>query len=153
MNNELQNTVYLMGYIAGNFSHNKTTQKEIPVTSFSLAVSRGYRDQETGKYVVDFIRCVAWNRLAVWCSENLGKGDFIAIKGKLLISRWTSKETGEPRQVLEIRVSEIRILRKKNYMQFDECKEALGPNGSKFDQAAIPENITSAEVSIDDLIT
>ena len=153
MDYELQNTVYLMGYIAGEPSHSKTIQKETPVTSLLIAVSRGYRDKETGNYVADFFRCVAWNKLSLLCGTlELDKGDFIAVKGKVRNSRWTSKDTGEQRQGTEIRLSEIRILRKKNYVPRQGGQSQDGAVDMGIDNLDLPEGIEHADVSLDEAV-
>lgn len=151
MDYELQNTVYLMGYIAGEPTHNKTKQRETPVTSLTLAVSRGYRDRETGNYAADFLRCVAWNKLSLLCGTlNLEKGDFIAIKGKVRTSRWTSKETGEQRQGTEIRLSEIKVLRKKGYVPRQDAPAPNGAGTEELEALDLPDGIEDANVLVDE---
>lgn len=149
MDYEPQNATYLMGYIVGDPIANKTKTTETPVTSFSVSVSRGYRNKETGLFVTDLFRCVAWRDLAEWCHENLAKGDYVGIKGKLRNSQWDSKETGERRQATEIRLSEVRILRKKNFI----TKQMIqGDEDSKMtEESEIPDDIETADVTLDDI--
>ncbi|MFV0479861.1 MAG: single-stranded DNA-binding protein [Anaerorhabdus sp.] len=40
----------------------------------------------------DFIRCVAWGRIAEVIQEMLGKGDFVEILGRLKVNEYTNKD-------------------------------------------------------------
>lgn len=58
---------------------------------FSLAVGRGYKDEE-GEVVVDFINCTAFNNTAEILSKYVNKGDMVTISGRLNVDRYEDKE-------------------------------------------------------------
>ena len=61
----------------------KTTQSNIPVCSFGVAVDRpGVKDKS------DFIDCVAWRNTAEFVSKYFAKGDPVEITGTLTTRNW-----------------------------------------------------------------
>jgi len=60
----------------------KTTQSNIPVTSFTLAVDKQFKD-ESGERGVDFIQCVVWRTQAENLVKYCDKGSLIAVDGRL----------------------------------------------------------------------
>ena len=71
------------------------------VVSFTLAVDRDFGDRQT-----DFIDCVAWGGTAEFTARNIGKGQRVAVSGRLQIREWTDKE-GNNRRAAEVIVSNI----------------------------------------------
>lgn len=82
----------------------KHTDNDIPVCNFSLAYDRGYTSSE--EKITDFFDCVAWRARAEFLERNFGKGDMIAITGKLFTESYTDKN-GSSRKAVKILVSEI----------------------------------------------
>lgn len=80
----------------------------VAVTSFSLAVDRPFKNQQ-GERDTDFIRIVAWRKLAELCANNLGKGRLIAVDGRLQIRSYDDKE-GIRRQASEVIADNITFL-------------------------------------------
>lgn len=60
----------------------KTTQSNIPVTSFTLAVDKQFKD-ESGERGADFISCVVWRAQAENLVKYCDKGSLIAVDGRL----------------------------------------------------------------------
>lgn len=86
----------------------KRTASGVGLTNFTLAVDRKF--QAAGKEKeTDFIRIVAWDKLAELCKEYLGKGHLTAIEGRLQVRKWETPE-GERRTIFEVRADDVRFL-------------------------------------------
>lgn len=84
------NTVILMGRICADLEL-KHTQNDIPVTSFTLAVDRGYAKPGTEKQT-DFITVVAWRNTAEFLCKYFSKGNLVAVQGSLQTRKYTDKQ-------------------------------------------------------------
>ena len=62
------------------------TSNGTPVTNFTLAVERNYKNKQ-GEKETDFIKIVTWRGLAETCAEHLGKGRLVAVDGRLQIKK------------------------------------------------------------------
>lgn len=58
--------------------------------SFSVAVDRGYKDQNGGRQV-DFISCTAWRQTAEFICRYFSKGKMIGIEGALRTRNYDDK--------------------------------------------------------------
>lgn len=93
-----------LAFLKGRFTASpelKTTQNGKSVTSFTLAVDRGFGDNKE----TDFITCVAWEKRAEFISKFFSKGDEIRILGEINTRKWQDKN-GNNRTSFEIRVIE-----------------------------------------------
>ena len=79
------------------------------VTSFSIAVSEKFKDQET----TEFIDCVTWNKLAEICGEYLKKGALVYVEGKHKTERWET-DKGEKRSKVVYTIFDMKMLGSKN---------------------------------------
>ena len=79
----------------------RRTQSGIPVASFSLAVSRDYKDKDTGEATTDFIDIVAWRHNAEFVSNYFAKGRVAVVEGRLQLRDWVDQE-GSKRRSAEI---------------------------------------------------
>ena len=84
----------------------KRTASDIPVTSFTLAVERDFKDRETGQKATDFIDCVAWRGAAEFVCQHMAKGRMAVVEGRLQIREWTDKD-GNKRRAPEIQASAV----------------------------------------------
>jgi single-strand DNA-binding protein len=89
----------------------RVTASGITVTRFTVAVDR-FRKKDTGESVTDFLRVVAWRRLAEICGEYLTKGKLIAVEGRLQLSEY--EKDGERRQMTEIVADNVQMLDRGN---------------------------------------
>ena len=78
------------------------------VCNFDLAVERDFTNQQ-GEKEVDFIKMVAWRKLAETIATHLGKGRLIAVEGRLQVRKWQTKE-GENRYTTEVVVEKVQFL-------------------------------------------
>ena len=85
------NHVAIMGRLTRD-PERRETQSGIPVTSFSLAVDRGYTSKDGGERQTDFIDVVAWRNTADFVARYFVKGQMAAVTGRLQISDWTDKD-------------------------------------------------------------
>ena len=94
------NQVVLMGRLTRD-PELRHTQGGTPVSSFTLAVDRGYISKDSGERQTDFIDIVAWRNTAEFVSKYFVKGQMAAVVGRLQIRDWTDKE-GNKRRSAEV---------------------------------------------------
>lgn len=84
-----------------------------PVTTFSVAVNRTYRNGDGEKErQTEWVRVVAWRRLAEICNQYLSKGRLVAVVGRLQ-SRSFEGNDGQMRYRTEVVARAVRILDRK----------------------------------------
>lgn len=93
------NKVFLLGRVTRDMELRYTTNNT-PVTSFSLAVDRGYKGQD-GETNVDFVECVAWRGTAEFAAKHFGKGRAAVVEGHLQVRSYTDKD-GKKRNITEV---------------------------------------------------
>ena len=84
------NTVVLMGRLTAD-SELKTTPSGISVTSFRIAVDRSYSPRDGGERQTDFIDIVAWRGTAEFVCKYFGKGQMIAVTGRIQTRNYEDK--------------------------------------------------------------
>jgi single-strand DNA-binding protein len=94
------NQVVLMGRLTRD-PELRHTQTGTPVSSFSLAVDRGFGSKDGGERQTDFIDIVAWRNTAEFVSKYFVKGQMAAVTGRLQIRDWTDKD-GNKRRSAEV---------------------------------------------------
>ena len=103
------NTVSLIGYL-GSDPELKYTASGTPVTTLSLAVHEGWKgEQGEKKEHTNWIKAVAWNRLAEIAGEYLNKGDRVAIVGSLR-QRTYEDSSGNNRSTIEVIIRNMDML-------------------------------------------
>ena len=95
------NKVFLNGYLASDPKQRVTT-KGIEQSSFSIGVTdlRNYKDSY-------FFQCVAWGPQAKYINNNLKKGSFVAIDGRLTRRSYVDGE-GKTIYITEIVIDNIK---------------------------------------------
>lgn len=88
----------------------KYTPNNIPVTSFSIAVSRRYKAGEETQ--ADFINIVAWRQTAEFVTKYFSKGSMIGIEGAIQTRRYTDKE-GKNRTAFEVVANNVQFVESK----------------------------------------
>ena len=81
-----------------------------PVTSFSVATNRRYRNRD-GQTVdeTEWFRVNAWGRLAETTNQYLEKGSLVYVEGRLSSRSWVGQD-GQTRFSNEIRAQELKFL-------------------------------------------
>ncbi len=93
------NKAILMGRLTRD-PEMRQTQSGVPVTSFSIAITRRFQKDQT-----DFINCTAWRQTAEFISKWFQKGSMIAVVGSIQTRRYTDKD-GNERTATEVVVDE-----------------------------------------------
>lgn len=83
------------------------TQSGIPVTSFTIACDRDYKDAN-GDKATDFIDIVAWRNTADFVSRYFTKGRMAVIDGRLQLRDWTDRD-GNKRRSAEILANSVHF--------------------------------------------
>jgi single-strand DNA-binding protein len=81
------------------------TNNEIPVTSFTLAVDRGYVKAGAERQT-DFIDIVCWRTTAEFVSKYFHKGQLVAVEGSIQTRNYTDSQ-GNKRKATEIVASNV----------------------------------------------
>ena len=81
-----------------------------PVSNFSLAINQSFRDKKEGNVQrVEWVRCVAWGKLATIAERFVTKGKQVFVEGRLQTRRFEDRE-GSPKTVTEVVVAPLRVL-------------------------------------------
>lgn len=86
----------------------KQTPQGVAVTSFSVAVKRRGKEEQT-----DFINCVAWRQTAEFVCNYFKKGSSICISGNIQTRTWTDKDNTK-RYATEVIVDEAFFVDSKS---------------------------------------
>ena len=98
------------------------TSKETPVANFALAVGRF---KKNGEDSADFIRCIAWGRLAKVANDYLKKGRLVAIEGRLHSRRY--QVNGQNRSAVEVILDGLQMLDRKFFEATESKTETDAP--------------------------
>jgi single-strand DNA-binding protein len=104
--NSLRNSVRLVGNLGAD-PEMKTFDSNKQLARFSLATTENYKNDK-GEKVTDtqWHNLIAWGSQAKFITDNLKKGDEVAIEGKLTNKNWVDKD-GNKRYMTEIVVNEF----------------------------------------------
>lgn len=105
--------MYQHTVIVGNLGRDpemRYTPSGIPVTTFSVAVSRKWKGQDGEMHEkTTWFRVTAWRKLAELCNQYLSKGRQVLVEGDVEASAWMGQD-GEPRATLELTAQTVRFL-------------------------------------------
>ena len=93
------NNVVIMGRLTAD-PELRQTASGVEVTSFCIAVDRGYVRQGEERQT-DFINCVAWRQSAKFITSYFHKGSMIAVTGSIQTRNYEDK-TGAKRTATEV---------------------------------------------------
>lgn len=93
------NHIVLMGRLCAD-PELRRTNSGTPVTSFTLAVDRDFKNQN-GEKEADFVPVIAWRNTAEFVSKYFTKGRMAAVDGRLQMRNWTDKD-GNKRTTAEV---------------------------------------------------
>lgn len=105
------NIAVLMGRLTST-PELKSTQSGVSVTSFAIAVDRGYGDNKQ----TDFINLVAWRQTAEFICKYFTKGSRIAIEGSIQTRKYQDRD-GNNRVVFEVVANNVHFVDGKNTSQ------------------------------------
>ena len=101
----------------------KTTQSNVSVTSFCIAVQRRYKSGE--EPITDFINIVAWRNTAGFVVKYFKKGNMIGIEGSIQTRKYTDKN-GNNRTAFEVVANNIQFVESKR----DSASAGNAPAGN-----------------------
>ena len=93
------NRIIIMGRLCAD-PELRRTNGGTPVTSFTLACDRDYRDKD-GNSETDFIEVIAWKSAAEIACKHFSKGRMAIVEGRLQIRNYTDKD-GNKRKSAEV---------------------------------------------------
>jgi len=103
------NKVILLGN-AGQDAEVKSTSAGKSVANFSLAINQSFGNKKSGSVQrVEWVRCVAWGKLAEIAERFVTKGKQVFVEGRLQTRRFEDRE-GSPKTVTEVVVASLRVL-------------------------------------------
>jgi len=76
------NKVILMGRLTKDPEIRYTSDNNVPVTRFSLAINRRFSKPGEEKQA-DFINCIAWNKTAEFVNNYFTKGKMMVVTGRI----------------------------------------------------------------------
>lgn len=109
---------------------------------FSIA-SHTSRKDNNGKYITEFVNCVAWGKTAEMVVAYVGKGDLVRALGDWQTKTWA--KDGTERKEVEVNVRDIEFITKakeeqKTTAPLDDLKETDDtddPFKDKFEQESL----------------
>lgn len=87
----------------------KSTPNGVSVTSFSIAVDRGYGDKKQ----TDFINIVAWRQTAEFICKHFTQGSRIAIEGSIQTRKYQDRD-GNNRIAFEVVANNVHFVDTKS---------------------------------------
>ncbi|MBT3260615.1 single-stranded DNA-binding protein [bacterium] len=102
----MYNKVFLIGRLVRD-PEMRLSPSGIAITRFTIAIDKPSK-KENQEQSADFIRIVAFRRLAEICNDYLKKGRLVSIEGKLQISSY--EKDGEQKTSAEIIADNMQIL-------------------------------------------
>jgi single-strand DNA-binding protein len=109
MSSIVVNKVILLGN-AGQDAEARSTSAGKSVANFSLAINQSFHDKKDGNVQrVEWVRCVAWGKLAEIAEKFVTKGKQVFVEGRLQTRRFENRE-GSPKTVTEVVVASLRVL-------------------------------------------
>jgi single-strand DNA-binding protein len=102
------NKVILVGHL-GRDAETKHTPSGVPVTKFSVATSRRWKDQQTGEWKEE----TDWANVVLWRQENVGqyltKGKQVYVEGRLQTRSYDDKD-GKKQWMTEVVADDVILL-------------------------------------------
>lgn len=108
MSNIGVNKVILLGN-AGHNAEVKSTSAGKSVANFSLAINQPFRNKKDGTQRVEWVRCVAWDKLAQIAEKFVVKGTVVFVEGRLQTRQFEGRE-GAAKTITEVVVASLRVL-------------------------------------------
>ncbi|HKI46488.1 MAG TPA: single-stranded DNA-binding protein [Balneolales bacterium] len=102
------------------------TPSGVAVANFTIAVGKKYKNKN-GEQVdqTEWVKCVAWKRLAEIIGEYCDKGSRVQLSGEFQTRKWDDKD-GNARYTTEIVVDKFQMLDSKGQSQ-DRGPEGTNP--------------------------
>ena len=141
------NQVILMGNLTRDPELRQTPNGQ-NVCSFSLALNRSYKDQQSDEWkeVTDYIDVVAWGSLGERVAEYLSKGRRALVQGRLQSRSW--EQDGQKRSKVEVLASDVTFLDSRGGSDNSDGGSAPSNNSKK---DVVIEDIGDEPINLDDI--
>jgi single-strand DNA-binding protein len=116
------------------------------MVKFTIASTPRTFDRESGAWKDGeplFMNCTAWRDLAEHIAESLSKGTRVIVTGRLKLSRWEDKETGEKRSMFQLDVDEIGPSLRFAQAKVTKMNRSGGKSGDGFLPTDAPDDAWS----------
>ena len=117
------NKVILVGHL-GKDAETKFTPQGVPVSKFTVATNRRWKDQQTGEWKEE----TEWHNVTLWRAENLAnyltKGKQVFVEGRLQTRQYDDKD-GNKRYFTDIVAEDVILL---------GCRGEPAPEGGGYGQ-------------------
>lgn len=140
------NKVILVGHL-GRDAETRFTPQGIAVTSFSVATSRRWKDQQSGDWKED----TNWSDVVLWRAENLAnyltKGKQVYVEGRLQTRTYDDKD-GNKRYKTEVVADDVILLGGRGGEGGEDAPSGRPARGPKpmADEGDFPPGITDNDV-------
>jgi single-strand DNA-binding protein len=132
------NSVVLIGRLTKDPEMRYTPSGQA-VTTFSLAVDRGYQNQQ-GQKETDFINIVTWAKTAENVANYCKKGRLVAIEGRIQTRNYENNE-GKKVYVTEIVADQVKFLESSKDNRSESVP--LPPEPNVYGNKQIPYGVSS----------
>ena len=131
------NKVQIIGNL-GQDPEMRFTANGRAVSTFNVAVNRRYTTQDGERHEeTEWVRVVAWARLAELVSQYLTKGRQVYVEGRLQTRQWDDKE-GQRRYTTEVVAQDVQFLDRAEGVPFAEQPTAARAEGGDVDPDDLP---------------
>ena len=120
------------------------------MVKFTIASTPRTLDRQSGEWKDGeplFMNCTAWREIAEHIGESLGKGTRVIVSGRLRLSRWEDKESGEKRSAYGLDVDEIGPSLRFAVAKVQRMNRTSGKAGDGFIPDTAPDDAWSMAAS------
>jgi single-strand DNA-binding protein len=106
------NNLNIAGHVTKDAITYRTRAGQL-VSHITLALNRRYRTAAgEPEEVITFVDVTLWGRQAEFACDNIRRGDFVHVEGRLDTDHWTDPRTNQPRQKLVVTGSSVALQHK-----------------------------------------
>ena len=131
------NRVILMGRLTRDPDIRYAQGSNTAIARFTLAIDRDYQ-KEGEERQADFINCVAFDKKAELIEKHFGKGNLIAIEGRIQTGSYTNND-GQKVYTTEIFVDKVSFTGEKREQTPQQQAQPSVDTGGEF--MSIPEGV------------
>ena len=104
-----ETTITVVGNLTDDPEY-RVTPQGVGMAKFRVASTPRVFDRTRNEYRDGdplFLSCTAWRDLAEHVAESLTKGARVVVVGRLRLSQWEDKESGQKRSMIQLEVDEV----------------------------------------------
>jgi single-strand DNA-binding protein len=106
------NNLNIAGHVTKDAITYRTRAGQL-VSHITLALNRRYRTAAgEPEEATTFVDVTLWGRQAEFACDNILRGDFVHVEGRLDTDHWTDSRTNQPRQKLVVTGNSVTLQRK-----------------------------------------